>query len=358
MDSLSPMLDYKFRSLAKIDPAHPLTAEMAAQTLSLFGREDLIAVTSGDYQPSGCAPLATAPALDVYDEIIRRARLTSIIIVNESHERSRHRGFVTELVSRLRPLGYDTLAIEALSNAPASTPERYLPAVLSKPELPFLQDEDGFYVSEAAFGRLGRQAKALGYRLLPYEFSEEDGLPANASRNDQIAVREEGQASNLASFLRKLPATSLVIHVGYSHAAEVLRPDGAKWMAARLKEKTGIDPLTISQTSCRGGGNTTRLSALPSSEVAGAFDLLVDHPGERFTRGRPDWRREAGDGLVSIPSELHPTVGWRVIEARLSGEPVTTVPMDRVAIRPGEDIALMLPPGRYQLRAIDVRRTD
>jgi hypothetical protein len=28
--------------------------------------------------------------------------------------------------------------------------------------------------------------------------------------------------------------------------------------------------------------------------------------------------------------------------------------MDRVAIRPKEDVALMLPPGRYRLRAIDV----
>jgi hypothetical protein len=36
------------------------------------------------------------------------------------------------------------------------------------------------------------------------------------------------------------------------------------------------------------------------------------------------------------------------------GEPALSVPMDRIAIRPGEDIALLLPPGRYALRAIDV----
>lgn len=355
-DSLSPMLAYKFEKLAKIDPANSHAGDTAGQTLSLFGREDLIAVSSGDYGSSGCAPLA--PALDVFDEIVRRARLTSIVIVNESHERSNHRGFITELVGRLRPLGYDTLAMEALSNPPAGTPERYLPAIVKQPDLPFLEDEDGFYVSEAGFGRLGRQAKALGYRFLPYELNEEDGLPADASRNDRIAVREEGQARNLASFVREHPGVKLVIHVGYSHAAEVLRPDGAKWMAARVKEKTGIDPLTISQTSCRGGGETMRLSALPSSEPAGTFDLLVDHPTARFTHGRPEWRKQAGDRAVSIPHGLRPTAGWRVIEARPLGEPVTSVPMERVAIRPGEDIALMLPPGRYHLRAIDVTRTD
>jgi hypothetical protein len=27
--------------------------------------------------------------------------------------------------------------------------------------------------------------------------------------------------------------------------------------------------------------------------------------------------------------------------------------MDRIALRPGEDVALMLPPGRYWLRIID-----
>ena len=51
-------------------------------------------------------------------------------------------------------------------------------------------------------------------------------------------------------------------------------------------------------------------------------------------------------------------MGWRVIEARPLGEPVASVPMDRVAIRPGEDIALMLPPGRYRLRVIDVARYE
>ena len=125
-------------------------------------------------------------------------------------------------------------------------------------------------------------------------------------------------------------------------------------MAARLKEKTGIDPLTISQTTCRGGSDRLGLSVPPAGEPAGMFDLIVDHPEPRFEQHRPKWRTWLSDQAVSIPKALRPAAGWRVIEARPVSETSASVPMDRVAIRPGEDVALMLPPGRYKLRIIDV----
>lgn len=344
----------KLESLARIDPDHPVTPDGDMQTLSLFGREDLIAASSDDFKPTYCAPAASTSG--VIAEIESRARRTSVVIINESHERSVARGFTAEVARRLRPLGYDTSALEALSNPPAAVPRRYLPSFLKHPELPYLSDDDGHYVSEMGYGRLGRQAKALGYRLLQYEDNSHNDLSANVSAARRIALREEAQASNLASFLKAHPTARLLVHVGYSHATEVPRPDGATWMAARLKEKTGIDPLTISQTTCRGGSDRIRLAALPSDQPAGTFDLVVDHPSERFTRGRPDWRRASGDRIVAIPRTLRPLNGWRVIEARPVGEPETSVPLDRVAIRPDEDIALMLPPGRYSVRAIDVPR--
>ncbi|MES2420381.1 MAG: hypothetical protein V4595_03685 [Pseudomonadota bacterium] len=349
---MSPAIASKIEDLARIDPAQPLADPMAMQTLSLFGREDLIAPVSDSYKPTMCAPLT--PATPPLEEIVRRARLTSIVIVNESHERSEHRGFTTQIARRLRALGYDTMAIETLSNPPAGVPERYLPAFLVRPSLPYFEDGDGHYLSEAGFGRLGRQVKMLGYRLLPYEMTGDGGLPQDASSDQRVAVREEIQARNLALFIREHPRAKMLIHVGYSHAGEVPRADGARWMATRLKQKTGIDPLTISQTTCRGGSDTVHLSMLPAKEMAGTFDLVVDHPSARFASGRPDWRKAAGDRLVAIPRELRPATGWRVIEARPIGEPDTSVPVDRVAIRPNEEIALMLPPGRYHVRTIDV----
>lgn len=353
-DSLTGYLAAKVKRLTQIDPNKP-PEPGTEQTFSLFGREDIIAATSRDYRANGCAPLTATT--DILDEIATRARNTSIVIISESHERSEHRGFIAQVASRLRPLGYDTLAIETLSNSPPGA-EKYAPPFVKQPDLPYLTDEDGYYLAEAGFGRLGRQAKALGYRLVPYEFTDYENVPPNASQAQQIAMREEGQAKNLEDFLRKNPKAKLLVHVGYSHAAEVPRPDGSIWMAARLKEKTGIDPLTISQTRCRGSGATARFAALPADESPGTFDLLVDHLAPRFVQGRPEWRRLAGDKIISIPKALRPTSGWRIIEARRVGEPISSVPMDRVAIRPGENIALMLPPGRYQLRAIDVKRAD
>lgn len=342
---------HKIRSLGEIDPWRPLADDADTQTLSMFGREDLIAPTSSDYAAMKCAPLPDVG--DPMTVIAERARATRIVIVNESHERSEHRGFTARVAKALSPLGYDVLAMEALSNPPDNVTGRFLPPFRQRPEQPFLEDDDGYYLSEAGFGRLGRQAKALGYRLLPYEARHDPG-EANAPWEQRIAKREEEQAQTLAAYLRENPQARVLVHVGYSHAGEVPHTNGQRWMAARLKAMTGIDPLTVSQTTCRGGGATTRLAVLPAKEPAGMFDLVVDHPTARFVRRRPAWRLAAGDRAVAIPRALRPMKGWRIVEARVEGEPRGAVPMDRVAIRPGEDVALLLPPGRYRLGVIDV----
>lgn len=347
---LPETLKSKVDDLAQIDPDHPVGPGSNLQTLSLFGREDLIAASSSSYTPTHCAPLA--PATSVLAEIKGRARQTRIVIINESHERSEHRGFSAQVARALRPLGYNVLALETLSNPPADVPARYLPSFRVHPERGYLADGDGHYLSEAGYGRLGRTAKALGYALFAYEDVREPS--PGATWAEQNAIREDAQATMLAGFVAMHPRARLLVHVGYSHAAEVPQEEGTRWLAARLKQKTGIDPLTISQTTCRGGGATTRLAVLPAGQPAGSFDLVVDHPGARFVRGRPEWRLAAGDEIVDIPHALRPVHGWRVFEARPLGEPDLSVPMDRVAIRPGEDTALLLPPGRYALRTIDV----
>lgn len=345
--------DFRLRALARIDPTHPLAGEPNLQTFSLFGREDLIAATSDDYQPTACVPAIGTG--DVLDEIVRRARKTSVVIINESHERSEHRGFTTTLLGPLRAEGYTALAIEALSNPEPGTPPKYYPSFIREPSLGYLQDEDGFYIGEAGFGRMGRTAKRLGYGLVSYEAPHGD-QDTKMSPAESIARREEAQATALAVWIGTHPGVKLIVHVGYQHATEVLTATGDRWLATRLKAKTGIDPLTISQTTCRGAGTVRQLAALPKDKPASTFDLVVDHPTTHFVRGRPDWRIAAGDMPVTIPAELRPKIGWRVIEARPDGELPTSVPVDRVAIRSGEDIALMLPPGRYRLQVVNVQQ--
>ncbi|PCD02634.1 hypothetical protein COC42_14690 [Sphingomonas spermidinifaciens] len=342
----------RFAALARLNPVKPSIAGVDAQTLSLFGREDIIAGASRDYLPNACGQLPGGDQPE--SEILRRARATSIVIINESHERSEHRGFTMRLLPGLREAGYTVLAMEALANPAPDQPASFQPSFVRDPGLSYLEDGDGFYLGEAGFGRLGRAARALGYTFLPYE--ERDPSDVNLSVAEQIARREEAQANSLAGWLRANPGRKLIVHVGYRHATEVPRLDSGRWMAARLKAKTGIDPLTVSQTTCRGGGRQARLAELPASEPQGAFDLVVDHPKARFVRGRPAWRFSAGDRPVTIPANLRPRQGWRVVEARPEGQNTASIPIDRVAIRPGEDIALMLPPGRYRLRVIDLHK--
>lgn len=340
----------RLTALFGIDAVRLSLTGQDTQTLSLFGRDDLVARVSADYTPTGCRPLKGLASPDA--EILKRARATSIVIINESHERTEHRGFTARLLPALRAAGYSMLAMEAFNNPGADAPAALQPSFVRRSSLPYLEDADGYYLGEAGFGRLGRTAKSLGYAFLPYD---ERPMAADAAMpiRDQIAQREEAQASALAAWILANPGRKLLVHVGYTHATEVPRADSGRWMAARLKERTGIDPLTISQTTCRGGGNQPRLAALPSTEPMGAFDLVLDHPNARFVRGRPAWRMAAGDMPVSIPSGLRPTQGWRVIEARPEGESDASIPMDRVAVRAGEDVALMLPPGRFRLRVID-----
>ena len=325
----------------------------AAQALSLFGREDLIAGTHRDYEAKPCAPLDG----DVVDAIVAGARETRVVIVNESHGRSLTRVLTEDVAEALRPLGYTHFAAETFTNEPDQT------RVETASGEPFLRDVHGYYLKESQFGRLLRTVKALGYELVPYEDTTPfDEMPTEVA--DQINQRDAGQARYLAErVLDADPDAKLLVHVGYSHANErpmvIEERVELRWMANRLATLTGIDPLTVSQTTCRGAAALTLAEPdVPAAERS--FDLHVDLPPPNFTRSRPDWRRSRGDIAVDIPAELLPKApgAAHVVEARIAGEPEGAIPMDRVLVRTGEDVALMLPPGDYEVRAVVVLKAD
>jgi hypothetical protein len=328
--------------------------DLLGQQYSLLGREDLTAQTDPEYSAKPCpalVPLVEGQSA-ILDEIVRRAASTRIVIVNESHVVTRHRGFSMAIAQRLRPLGYTHFAAETFSHAPEGPS-----AVDDAPDYSYPREFEGTYLEEAAFGRLWREAKALGYIGVAYEENTPD-VPG-ATIDERIAKRESFQAAALAEELKAAgPDAKFLIHVGYGHAREVGVPqdDGSveKWMAARLREATGIDPLTIFQTACSSDRSNSRLAGAPIDLPLGTADLFVEHPVTTFTNHRPDWREMIGDLRTSIPLSLKPGIESYVIEARLSGEPEEAVPMDRVLVRAGEDVDLLLPPGHYQLRAVRV----
>ncbi|MDJ0922567.1 MAG: hypothetical protein QNI84_15675 [Henriciella sp.] len=322
-----------------------------AQYLSMLGRENLIAETHRDYSEIVCEEWDVSK--DLISEIKEKAARTRIVIITESHFRTQTRAITADIAEELAPLGYGSFAAEAFRNTDIL--EGPAPVTESM-GLPYPKRDDGWYVQEAAFGRMLRHVKALNYNLVPYEAVSRAFDPTEdfATRQNR---REDAQAQNLADYLNANQGSRLLVHVGYSHGSEYtadIDQPIRQLMAARLKDKTGIDPLTINQHHCRGNRelDSPILVKKPEQQPDGAFDLYVDLPRDSFERSRPAWRLRRGDLAVDIPSELIPEDGWAVIEARRLDEPEEAVPIDSVAIRPGEDVALMLPPGRYRVRAV------
>lgn len=319
--------------LAAVGPDHPMR-ELILQLLPFAGREDLVLELNPDaYSYDAC------PSLEVgespLEKIRERARDTRIVIVNEMHDNPRHRRFVASILRTLAPEGYGYLAAETFSDA---------------------EGPEGFYIDEPLFGHELRAARALGFSLLAYPQRADQRDSTLTEPRAMIDLREESQAANLADQLAELgPDARVVVHVGSGHVfEEPFESDGAeaRWFAARLKEKTGIDPLTISQTQCTGPG--------PESVLAdgGGFvsnpavvDLWVAHPPVTLERGRPAWRLEAGAVASEVPDALRDLESAVLIEAYGVDASDERVPADRLYLRPGERLPLLLSPGSYRLVA-------
>ena len=185
--------------------------------------------------------------------------------------------------------------------------------------------------------------------------TQESARPKPISKiAERAGRREERQATRLAEVFAGLPPSDrILIHVGYSHAAEVpirgFDGDPFEWMAARLKRLTGTDPLSIDQTDCLSDSDSIRLAASSPRHVAGQYDLVVAHPRLAFTDGRPEWRARGAIARVEIPSHLVSDSARTIVEARLADEPLDAVPIDRVMLWPGETIPLLLPAGSFLL---------
>lgn len=316
------------------------------------------------------ARIAGAAPRDAIEEIVRRARTTSIVIVNEAHVSPRDRAFALEVARALRPLGYSILAAETFGNVPPTDPHPWPMERLQQDGIVRLGT--GFYTKDPVFAGFVRQALSLGYRPVAYEMTfaqRKPGVPAEKP-SDMIAMREQAQAENLmAGIFASQPKAKVLIYVGYSHAGEapLPAPDGTiEWMAARLKRMTGIDPLTIDQTTLTDISSQSRpahvaaaarIGARPAvffegdrplvlGVYADAVDLQVVHPSRAYQSGRPAWLAQLGGSPREIPRELLPTSGKRLVQAFAADAPADAVPLDQVLVTAGSPTpSLMLPPG-------------
>ncbi|MFN4296102.1 MAG: hypothetical protein ACK4FB_04620 [Brevundimonas sp.] len=347
----------------RADVAEESERNMAMQYWSLLGDERRAGRASWRGDPS---MLDGVDVLDAADTIADMARDHRIVILNEAHDVSAHRAFAGVVARRLRSIGYGWYAAETFN-----------PVVRDFQVGSSFLTSHGFYSMDPVFAEVVRDAVELGYRLADYEIMPEQRTASpDASRGDRIAEREEAQALNLiANVLDVDPEARVFVHCGYSHAAETPLRD-VLWFAGRLKEKTGIDPLTINQSQSWPGpdiGDDTAMTTALLERIQdgrpvvlrrpdgtfvhsadhhdGAMDLTVAHPRYAPVDGRPGWLasdRSRRRLEVTLPA---PAPEDALIQAVRHGEEEGAVPSDHYPLEPGQTAAaLYLKPGGYKLR--------
>jgi hypothetical protein len=117
--------------------------------------------------------------------IVRAARQRQIVILNESHQMSRHRAFGMEVALALRKLGFKYLAMETLDARTDALAKRGYPL-----------RHDGWYSKDPVFGDFIRQSLRAGFIPVAYEQTLEQ-QPKTEDWVARIDAREEIQANNL-----------------------------------------------------------------------------------------------------------------------------------------------------------------
>lgn len=309
---------------------------------------------------------------DAIAEIVKVAQSKQIVILNESHHQPRHRAFATKLAIELRKVGFEYIACEAF-NFDVTTIQT----------LGYPIDTSGLYVREPVFGDFIRQAIGAGLRPIAYESTTAE---SNADVTAAINARETAQARNIyEQVFAKNPEAKVFIYVGESHLLKLKQPSrngddrSILWLAGRLKELTGIEPLTVDQVTMtdsspaflESNGLSTfyagrqdlhpfvlRLrsrdradSYLALGRFAGDADIQIFHPPYSENYGRADWLSMDGyRNPVPIPETIRPTTGWRLLSAFVDGEKDNSIPVDRVLLKAGEVKAkyFMLPKGKFR----------
>ena len=168
-------------------------------------------------------------AADAADAIAKMAVDRHIVLINEAHHNAHTRQLTLALLPRLRAMGFNYFAAEALGDKDPGLAQRGYPTKASGTE----------YLHEPLYGEIIREAIRLGFTIVPYDASD-----------DKAEAREIGQANNLYQrVFAKNPNAHLFVHCGYAHIDKAEdRLGKIKPMAMLLQELTGFDPLSIDQT--------------------------------------------------------------------------------------------------------------
>jgi hypothetical protein len=339
------------------------------QQMASFIGDEATALASAGLEPKDAAPLpADATAQDALAAIVEAARDRRVVMLNEAHVASRHRGFLARVLRALRPLGFDVLAAEDFLNSRepgAPTVRTYKAGAALNPSL-------GFYLHDPVYAEAVREAAGLGYRLASYE-QRADQRVRGEDRLAAMARRDTAEADNfIADVLAPNPGSRVLVHCGYAHLRKTPDHRGLSWFAARLREKSGIDPLCVSQ-AYTGSFGPHGVDPPPTTAVLERFrpadsivvrgeggwfgaasagaDLAVFHPPLADVAGRPGWLAadpERRRVEVAAPGSRTATVLLQAVHAVDLDQ---AIPADQLVLAPeAASAVLFLRPGVYRLR--------
>jgi hypothetical protein len=356
----------RYASLRRAN-ADPQLRQVVDQILvtewSMFGRigDADAGFTVSERRMPTAEPLPTADAwtaVPAADYIAGAVAGRRILVVNEAHHRPQTRLLTLALLPKLRALGFDHFAIEALDPADTGLAARGYPT-----------EKSGYYIQEPLYGEIVREALRLGFVVHAYE-PHDAGLLTPQDR-------ETRQAQALQAVLEQSPKARLFVHAGYAHADKMpgRLPDNARPMAAELARLTGIAPYTVDQTMLGSGDLDDPES--PYRQMVDAFPVTV--PSVLVPRnGGPAWsyRSDYHDLTVLLsprePGQMRPSwlsrEGLRrpfriksalcsgsfpcLFEAFRASEGDDAIPADQFLLMNDADARwpLYLAPGRYRLR--------
>ncbi len=295
------------------------------------------------------------------DYIIEQSKNARLVIINEDHENNFNRVFGESLLDGLYKNGYRLLFLETLSNG------KNADTLLNERKYP--TNKTGYYSDNPQFGNFIRKALKLGFKLFPYESTAKPGSI------DEDA-REHDQAENVVKILEKYPQEKAFMYVGYAHNREGKMESWGKAVAELIKDKTGIDPLTIDQETFSEKGSKT-LSNILLTELnlknpsvllnknkepyrtktdSSWVDITVFHPFTTYKNGKPNWLFYDGKKSVSIDLESIKIEFPIMLMAYNNEDEIINlaVPIDIVEIANQKEIAtLVLNKGNYVIKAIN-----
>jgi len=298
--------------------------------------------------------------VDALPLIITEAKKHQIVIISENHLKPQHRIFAKKIINELSKFGFNHFGLETFSSTENSN--LLLDTELIERGYPLDSQMTGIYSLEPNMGELVRDAINHNYTFFAYE----------RSQKIEGKDRDEIQADNIVRYLNLHPGEKVIILCGFHHVIESDLPKRGnfKWMAKHLKDKMGINPLTIYQDNftekfiedehpylCKMSVLSPSLfvdnnmNIVPISEHV---DIEVIHPKTIYKNGRANWLYENEDyRVVPIKKDVI-ELNYPIIASAYRKGEVNSVPVDRIEIKHKYGVSnLVLKSGTYRINLFD-----